>query len=155
GQYDRAIVALNQLIGKTAVMDAFARTLRARAYLGKHDAADAMIDLNLVLGTRPNDADALSLRGIAYAETHNYDKALADLSKAIAQHETVERYFARATIYEAQSKIDKATSDYKSATELPAKTVFDILAQAQAKQKILQLSKRVPCGKGNNNETCL
>jgi Tfp pilus assembly protein PilF len=117
-----------------------------------------MTDLNQVLGTRPDDADALGLRGIVYSQMHEYDKALDDLSKAIAQHETVERYFARATIYEAQNKIDKATSDYKSATQLAPSSVFDILAQAQSKQKIQQLSKSIPCGgsaRGNKNETCL
>jgi cytochrome c-type biogenesis protein CcmH/NrfG len=74
------------------------------------------------------------------------------------QRETVERYFTRATIYEAQNNFDKATSDYRSATQLAPKNVFDILAQAQAKQKIQQLSKKIPCGNsahGNKDETCL
>jgi tetratricopeptide (TPR) repeat protein len=158
GQFDRAIVALNQIIGKAPSFDAFARTLRARAYLGKKDAADAMTDLNLVLGTRPNDGEALALRGIAYSATHEYDKALDDLTRAIAQRGSVERYFARATIYEAQNKIDKATDDYKSATQLAPASVFDILAQAQSKVKIQQLGKRIPCGdsaRGGKDETCL
>jgi len=156
GQYDRAIVALNQIIGKAPAFDAFARTLRARAYLAKNDTADAMTDLNQVLGARPNDADALGLRGLAYAATRDYDKALDDLSKAIEQRETVERYFARATIYEKQGKIDKASTDYKRATELPPKTVFDILAQNQSKQKVQQLGKRIPCGSaGSKDDTCL
>jgi tetratricopeptide (TPR) repeat protein len=157
GQYDRSIVALDQVIGKNPTF-AFAHTLRARAYLAKKDTADAMTDLNLVLGTQPNDADALGLRGIVYSQLHEYDKALDDLSKAITQRETVERYFARATVYEAQNKIDKATSDYKRATQLAPTSVFDILAQAQSKQKIQQLSKSIPCGgpaRGNKDETCL
>jgi tetratricopeptide (TPR) repeat protein len=155
GQYDRAIVALDQVIGKAPAF-AFAHTLRARAYLAKKDTASALADLNQVLGTRPSDADALGLRGIVYSQMHEYDKALDDLSKAIAQHETVERYFARAAIYEAQNKIDKATGDYKSATQLAPSSVFDIVAQNQSKQKIQQLSKRIPCGSGQNrNDTCL
>jgi len=157
-QYDRAIVALNQVIGKGISFDSFARTLRARAYLAKKDTADAMTDLNQVLSTRPNDGDALGLRGIVYSQMHDYDKALDDLSKALAQRETVELYFARATIYEAQNKIDKATSDYKSATQLAPKGVFDIVAQAQSRQKIQQLSKSIPCSGGarsNKDETCL
>jgi len=150
-------VALNQIIGKRGANDAFARTLRARAYLGKNDTTDALTDLNLVLGTHPNDANALGLRGLAYMVTRQYDKALDDLSRAIAQQQTVERYFERAAIYEAQNKIDKATNDYKSATELQPKTVFDIAAQAQAKQKVQQLGKRIPCdsGRGGRDDTCL
>jgi tetratricopeptide (TPR) repeat protein len=156
GQYDRAIVALNQIAGKSAAYDAFARTLRARAYLAKSDTADAMTDLNAVLGARPNDADALGLRGLTYAKTREYDKALNDLTRAIVQRETVERYFARATIYEAQNNFEKAANDYRSATQLAPGNVFDILAQAQAKQKIQQLAKRTPCGNsGRKDETCL
>jgi tetratricopeptide (TPR) repeat protein len=157
-QYGRAIVALNQVIGKGTAFDVFARTLRARAYLAKKDTTDAMTDLDQVLTTRPNDVDALGLRGIAYSTMHEYDKALDDLSRALAQRETVELYFARASIYEAQNKIDKATSDYKSATQLAPKSVFDILAQAQSRQKIQQLSKSIPCSggaKSNKDETCL
>src|SRR5262249_61934058 len=123
GNNNPAIAARNHTTGRPPASDACARTLRARAYLAKNDTADAMTDLNQVLGTRPNDADALGLRGLAYAGTRDYDKALDDLSKAIEQRETVERYFARATIYEKQGKIDKATGDYKRATELPPKTV--------------------------------
>ena len=118
GQYDRAIVALNQLVGKNAAYDPFARVLRARAYLGQNDTASAMADLNLVLAARPNDPDALGLRGIAWSAMHENDKALDDLTKAIAQRETVEGYFARAKIYEAQSKFDKATDDFRRATQL-------------------------------------
>ena len=68
GQYDRAIVALNQIIGKAPALEPFARTLRARAYLAKKDTKEAMTDLNLVLGTRPNDADALGLRGCLFVD---------------------------------------------------------------------------------------
>ena len=64
----------------------------------------------------------------------------------------MEGYFARATIYEAQNQVDMATRDYRRATELTAKNVFDILAQAQSKKKVEQLSKRVPCTK---DATCL
>ncbi len=89
---------------------------------------------------------------------HEYDRALDDLSKALAQRETVELYFARATIYEAQNKIDRATGDYRSATQLAAKGVSDILAQAQSRQKIQHLSKSIPCSGSagsNKDETCL
>jgi tetratricopeptide (TPR) repeat protein len=117
-----------------------------------------MADLNLVLGTHPNDADALRLRGIAFSAMHDYDKALDDLSKAIARRQTVEGYFARAKIYEAQNNIDKATDDFRRATQLAATSVFDVLAQAESKQKIQQLTKRIPCGspaKAPSDGTCL
>lgn len=158
GQYDRAIAALDQLIGKTVAFDSFARLLRARAYLARKDTASAMTDLDLVLGTHPNDADALKLRGITWSAMHDYGKALDDLTKAIAQRETVEGYFARAKIYEAQSRFDKATDDFRHATQLTASSVFDVLAQAESKQKIQQLSKRIPCDSSahaSGEGTCL
>jgi tetratricopeptide (TPR) repeat protein len=149
GQYDRSIVALNQLIGKT---ESFARMLRARAYLAKKDPVSAMADPNQVLVMRPNDADALRLRGIVYSTTKDYDRALDDLGRANELRETVEGYVARAAIYEAQGKSDKAASDYRRATELKPLNVFEMMAQAESKKKVDQLSKHVPCARDG---TCL
>ena len=134
GQYDRSIVALNQLVGKNIGIDFFARMLRARAYLAKKDPVSAMADLNQVLVTRPNDADALRLRGIVYSTTKDYDRALDDLGRANALRETIEGYVARAAVYEAQGKTDKAASDYRRATELRPLNVFETLAQADQKE---------------------
>jgi tetratricopeptide (TPR) repeat protein len=150
GQFDRSIVALNPLIGKDG--DFLARTLRARAYLAKKDPISAMADLNQVLTTRPNDADALRLRGIVYSTTKDYERALDDLGRANELRETIEGYVARAAIYEAQGKTDKAASDYRRATELKPLNVFEMVAQAESKKKVDQLSKRVPCAKEG---TCL
>jgi tetratricopeptide (TPR) repeat protein len=152
GQYDRSIVALNQLIGKNIAIDSFARMLRARAYLAKKDPVSAMADLNQVLATRPDDADALRLRGIVHSTTKDYERALDDLGRANSLRETIEGYVARAAVYEAQGKIDKAASDYRRATELKPLNVFETLAQAESKKKVDQLSKRVPCSKDG---TCL
>jgi tetratricopeptide (TPR) repeat protein len=158
GQYDRSIVALNQLVGTTVALDSFARLLRARAYLGRKDIDSAMADLNAVLGKQPDNADGLLLRGIAWSTKHDYTRALDDLSGAIAHHETVEGYFARAQAYEAQNNPAKATKDYERATELAPKSVFDVAAQNQSKQKIKLLSKRLPCGgtvRVDADATCL
>jgi tetratricopeptide (TPR) repeat protein len=155
GQNDRALVALNQVIGKSADYDGLARVLRARALLAKNDPASALVDLNAALSSRPNDPGALQIRSLVWLAMHSYDNALDDLNKAITQHETVEVYFARAKLYEAQSKFDKAADDYRRATQLPAATVFDVQAQAAAKQKAQQLSKKVPCGNSSGAGTCL
>ena len=87
-----------------------------------------------------------------------YDKALDDLGNAIAQKPTIERYFARAGVYEAKGDVDKAASDYRSAIQMNPANVFDIAAQAQSRLKIQQLSKRTPCGnsgRGDKDDTCL
>ena len=158
GQYDRSIVALNQLVGKASAFETFARLLRARAYLGRRDVDSAMADLNAVLAAQPNNADGLLLRGIVWSTKHDYAKALDDLSSAITQHESVEGYFARAKAYEAQSNSTKAAEDYRRATELKPASVFDVLAQSASQQKIKQLSKQLPCGNDTHvtaNSQCL
>ena len=48
--------------------------------------------------------------------------------------------------------------DYRRATQLPPRNVYESAAQESAKQKLQQLSKRIPCeGAGQNKvgETCL
>jgi tetratricopeptide (TPR) repeat protein len=114
-----------------------------------------MPDLNHVLTLRPNYADALAVRGIAWSAMLEYDKARDDLDRAISLRETVEGYFARAKIYEAQNNPKKATDDFRRATELKPAGVFDVLAQAESKRKIQELSKRAPCGGGGQAGTCL
>jgi tetratricopeptide (TPR) repeat protein len=94
-------------------------------------------------------------RSLIWLAMNDLPKSLDDLNKAIARHETVENYFVRAKIYEAQNKFDKAADDYRHATQLPAATVFDLLAQNEARQKAQQLTKKVPCGNSSGTGTCL
>ncbi len=102
--------------------------------------------------TRPNDADALRLRGIVYSTTKDYERALDDLGRAIELRETVEGYVARATIYEAQGKIDKAASDYRRATELRPRTCSRCWRRRSRSRRSSSSRKRVPCAKEG---TCL
>jgi hypothetical protein len=84
--------------------------------------------------------------------------ALSDLNQALDKQETVEGYFARARIYEQRNDVPHATADFRRATELNPKGVFDILAQAESKKHIQQLSKRLPCGnagRADNDGACL
>ena len=83
GQYDRSIVALNQLVGKPTAFETFARLLRARAYIGRRDVDSAMADLDAVLGKQPNNSDGLLLRGIVWSSKHDYAKALDDLTDSL------------------------------------------------------------------------
>jgi tetratricopeptide (TPR) repeat protein len=156
GQFDRAVVALDQVIAKSK--EPFPRVLRARAYLAKGDSAAAMSDLNEVLALRPGDPEAHALRGIALLKMHDYDKALDDLNQALTRQPTLEGFFARAQVYEAQDNVQKATDDYRSASLMTPRSVFELLAQAQAKKKLQDLPKRLPCGsvgRASSDGTCL
>ena len=76
-------------------------------------------------------------------------EAREDLDRAISQKETVENYFARAKVHEAQNNLKKATDDYRRATELKPASVFDVLAQAEIETKdpgaFEALALRQPC----------
>src|SRR5206468_8564995 len=78
GQFDRAIIALNQIVGKTAD-DSLARLLRARAYLAQKDTKNAMADAEQVSKTRPDDPELLTVRGLVWLAMQDYAKALDDL----------------------------------------------------------------------------
>jgi tetratricopeptide (TPR) repeat protein len=157
GQYDRAILALNQVVGRMTD-DTAARVLRARAYLGRSDTSAALLDLNYVINFAPGNAEALALRGITRSSMREYGAALEDLNQALGKQETVESYFARGKIYELKSDVPHATADFRRAAELKPKGVFDVLAQAEAKKRAQQLSKRLPCGsagRADSDAACL
>jgi tetratricopeptide (TPR) repeat protein len=120
--------------------------LRARAFIAQSDTSHAMLDLNYVLNFTPGNAEALTLRGITWSAMHEYGAALNDLGQALDKQETVEGYFARAKIYDLKNDVPHATADFRRATELKPKGVFDLIAQAEAKKRIQQLSKSLPCG---------
>ena len=61
----------------------------------------------------------------------------------------------RAQVYEAQNDAEKAAADYRRASELAPRSVFETNAQTNAKKKAQQLSKRVPCGDMAGSGTCL
>ena len=77
------------------------------------------------------------------------------LNDAIARQETIENITARARVYEAQNDSEKAEADYRRATELKPRSVFEALAQNTARQKAQQLSKPIPCANMSGSGTCL
>jgi tetratricopeptide (TPR) repeat protein len=100
--------------------------------------------------------DAFAGRGTAWLKKSDYTRALSDLSRAIAiDSAKIEHYFVRASVYEAQGKIELALADLHKAIDLKPKTVFDTLAQATAKKHADELAKRAPCGTPGRNLNCL
>ena len=146
GQYDRAIVALNQITMAAGEDDTGMRLVRARAYLGKGDAAGrhagSEFDPRSPAGRRAR-ADPAG-PGV-HRPSATMPRRSTDLDQAIEKQETVEDFTARAAVFEAQNQIDKAAADLRRATQLAPKQMFDIVAQTNAKQKLQQLSKKIPC----------
>jgi hypothetical protein len=77
---------------------------------------------------------------------HEYGAALTDLNQALNKQGTVEGYFARGKIYEQQSDVSHATSDFRRATELKPKAVFDLVAQVEAKSEFSRCRNVCPAG---------
>jgi tetratricopeptide (TPR) repeat protein len=114
--------------------------------------------VDYVSNIRPGDPDLLMIRGLIWSEMHDYDKAINDLDQAVAKRESVETYIARGRTYEARNDTARASSDFRHALQLPPKNIFDIAAQAIVRQKVEQLSKRIPCGSPGSSDrdgTCL
>src|SRR5262249_21733527 len=115
-------------------------------------------DFNEALSIKPKYAEALAARGMVWSKKRNYANALADLDQSLAEEERVESYYIRAQIYEAQGNSERAVADFRKATELPPKGLFDAIAQARAKKQIEQLGKRIPCGssgRAGTGDACL
>jgi hypothetical protein len=67
----------------------------------------------------------------------------------------IENYAVRASVHEAQGKIELALDDLHKAVELKPKNVFDTLAQAAARKHADELAIRAPCGTTGRNVNCL
>jgi tetratricopeptide (TPR) repeat protein len=157
GQMERAIVAFDRAIEQD-IERPKAHVLRGRVLLLKGDLDDAMVDFDRALTLNPKFAEGLSARGLGWFRKREYSKALADLDRAIELQAHLDAYYTRAQVHEAQGNADRAIADFRRATQLTPQSAFDALAQTDAKKRIEQLSKRVPCGgagSGGDNPTCL
>ncbi len=159
-QAARAMVAFDQALanGVETSFVPLVHFLRGRALvsLGELDKASAEIDRALALN--PKFAEAFVTRGIIFTMKHDNARALEALDRAIALNpQSIESFYARGRLYQDQGKAELATDDFRKATELRAKTVFDTLAQADARKRLEMLGKQTPCrGAGEGpGATCL
>ena len=127
--------------------------------LVKGEADRAISDLDRALKITPEDPHALVVRGMALTTKREYVRALVDLDKAISlDGSKIEIYAARAAVHEAQGKGELALADLRKAMEITPKNFMEIVAQANIKKRIDDLTKRNPCGsagRGTGGDTCL
>jgi Tfp pilus assembly protein PilF len=126
--------------------------------LHKGDPDRALEDIDRSLRLLPDEAHALAARASTLFRNHDLTTALADVDRGIAQQPSVEGYSVRAEIYEARGENDRAIADLRKATEVRPKSIFDFLAQVDAKKHMDDLGKRIPCGtsgRGGVGDNCL
>jgi tetratricopeptide (TPR) repeat protein len=96
--------------------------------------------------------------------TDSPDKVMAGCTAVIEQHArkdedldqaNVESYYVRASVYQAQGKSDRAIADLRKAVEFAPTNPFEILAQANARKRIDQLTKNIPCSMPGEGGSCL
>jgi Tfp pilus assembly protein PilF len=154
---ERAIVLFNEVIARVPE-SALGYELRGRAFLHKADLDRAREDLDQSLRLRPDEGHALAARAVTLLKMHDQTAALADVDRGITQEPGVEGYSVRAEIYEARGENDRAIADLRKATEVRPKSIFDFLAQVDAKKHMDDLAKRIPCGtsgRGGVGDSCL
>jgi tetratricopeptide (TPR) repeat protein len=109
------------------------------------------------LQINPRNPIALSARGLAWMRKKDFSRALADLDRSLKlDASNIESYYLRAGIHEGQGNRERAIADLRKVTEMNPNTVFDAVVQVEAKKRIEQFNKRIPCGNiGGAGETCL
>ena len=137
----------------------------AREIAGRgENACTHVLDETLHAGDCPREGEvragaeisANSARGAALLKKNDYAGALADLDKATSLDQAnAESYYVRARVYEAQGKSELAIADLRKASEFPPKSVFESLAQANAKKRIQELTKAIPCSAPGEGGSCL
>lgn len=118
GQYDRAVQAFEQAIA--AVNAHYPSWLhRGRVELLRNQPSAALMFLELAVGLRPNDPDALQWRGDAHLRLGDARKAIADYDRALA---LTENMFQKAALYASRAEAHlmlheegRALDDYTSA----------------------------------------
>src|SRR5262249_40678896 len=156
GQLDRGIAALDRSIAGGS--DPVAYSLRGRALVAKGQVERGIADFDQALKLNPHLSDALVGRALAWTEKGSYERALADIDDALTARENIEGLYVRAQIYERQGKTDRAMADLKKAIDLAASNAFEVVAQANARKRLEQLAKLIPCGnisQAGDPGTCL
>jgi tetratricopeptide (TPR) repeat protein len=132
GKYQDAVVHFTKALSiYSQLPNAYLERGNANRVLGEMDAAladyQAAADLNPVL------PEAHSGIALIYIERHDINHALEHLNKSISLHPTVEAFYQRGQILEAQGQHAKAIADYDRAIAEERDAPYMYRARALAK----------------------
>lgn len=132
GRYPDAIVHFTRALSIYSQMpEAYVERGNAHRSLGESDAA--LADFQAAADRNPALADAHNGIAMIYVERHDQRRALEELNKSISLKPTVEAYFQRGQILEAQGDHKKAIEDYDRAIAEAPDAPYMYRARALAK----------------------
>ena len=132
GRYPEAIVHLTRALSIYSQMpEAYVERGNAHRSLGESDAA--LADFQAAVDLNPTLADAHNGIAMIYVERHDQRRALEELNKSLSLKPTVEAYFQRGQILEAQGDHKKAIEDYDRAIGEAPDAPYMYRARALAK----------------------
>lgn len=132
GKYPDAVVHFSKAISIYGQMpNAYLERGNANRVLGEMDAA--LADYQTAADLNPVLPEAHSGIAVIYIERHDVNRALEHLNKSISLHPTVEAYYQRGQMLEAQGQHEKAIADYDRAIAEERDAPYMYRARALAK----------------------
>jgi tetratricopeptide (TPR) repeat protein len=133
GKYPDAIVHFTRALSISSQLpDAYLERADAHRSLGEPDAA--LADFQSAAELNPSLAAAHTGLAVIYMERHDSAHALEELNKSIAVQPTIEAYYQRGEILEAQGDHRKAIEDYDKAIAQAPDAPYIYRARALARQ---------------------
>ena len=115
----------------------------AKAYLERGSAKralkefdSALADFEQAAALDPTLADAFTARGMIFRDKGDLEKAKAEFTKSLQVRPTLDAYFQRGQIEEAQLNYHKAIEDYDLAIDRYRTAPFVYLARSSAKRAL-------------------
>jgi tetratricopeptide (TPR) repeat protein len=132
GKYADAVVHFTRTLNISPQRpEAYLERGNAHNSLGESDAA--LADFQAAADLNPSLADAHNGIALIYVERHDSRHALEEFNKSIVLQPTIEAYYQRGEILEAQGEHRKAIDDYDQAIALARDAPYVYLARAMAK----------------------
>ena len=135
GKYPEAVIHFTKALSIYGQLpNAYLERGNANRVLGEMDAA--LADYEAAYNLNPVLPEAHSGIAVIYIERHDTARALEHLNKSISLHPTVEAFYQRGQILEAQGQHAKAIADYDRAIAEETDSPYMYRARALAKANL-------------------
>jgi tetratricopeptide (TPR) repeat protein len=135
GTYQDAVIHFTRALSISGQLpDAFMERGNAHRFLNEPDAA--LADFQAAAGLNPTLAAAHNGIAAIYVERHDYPHAAEELNKSIALEPTIDAYYLRGQVLEAQGDHRRAIDDYDRAIAQARDAPYMYRARALAKENL-------------------